>query len=40
MSCYHTLLRRTTRSIINHNPVWECVDCGTYFDIEENKEKE
>jgi len=39
MACAHTLLRRTTLSVIKRIPVWECVDCGKTFDIEERKEE-
>jgi len=39
MTCYHTLLRRTTLSVIKRIPVWECVDCGKIFDIEERMEE-
>lgn len=35
MRCDHTLLRSTKIYPWSTDPIWECVDCGKFFNIEE-----
>lgn len=40
MTCNHILLRKTILHPLRQMPVWECIDCGKIFDIEEITEEE
>ncbi len=40
MTCKHGILRKVIFDPFHREVVWECVDCGTYFNIKEKEEQD